>query len=146
MLFVIAHFHKDVYSQDTWWKEKKYKSEDKQQKFSNCKFTFLNIADGFMYGNVTYISPYFQNEIYLSFQSSEKGYYNREQSVYIIENFLNTYPVSSFKWKNSSRSEKFAFALGKYKYKKGGFISTFTISVSLIYINDLWLIDQVIVN
>ncbi len=136
----------ESYSQDSWWKDKKYKSEEKQQKFNECKLAFLNIADGLMYSNVTYISPYFQNEIYLSMQNDEKGYFNREQSAYIIENFLNTYPVSSFKWRNSSRSERYAFALGKYKYKKGGFISTFTISVSLKYVNDLWLIDQIIVN
>ena len=135
-----------IYSQESWWKDKKYKTEEKQKKFDNCKAVFLSIADGLMYSNVTYISPFFQNEIYLSLQNSEKGYYNREQSGYIIENFFSTYPVSSFKWKNSSRSERFAFALGKYKYKKGGFISTFTISVSLKYINDLWMVDQVIVN
>ena len=135
-----------IRAQDSWWKEKKYKTEEKQKKFNDCKLAFLNIADGLMYTNVTYVSPYFQNEIYLSIQNSEKGYYNREQSIYIIENFFSTYPVSSFKWKNSSRSERYAFALGKYKYKKGGFISTFTISVSLKYVNDLWLIDQIVVN
>lgn len=144
--FAVAISCGDAYSQDSWWKEKKYKSEDKQKKFENCKHVFLSIADGLMYSNVTYISPFFQNEIYLSLQDSEKGYYNREQSGYIIESFLQSFPVSSFKWKNSSRSERYAFALGKYKYKKGGFISTFTISVSLKYLNDLWLIDQVIVN
>lgn len=145
-LFVIIFFHEDVNSQDAWWKDKKYKTEEKHKKFENCKHVFLSISDGLMYSNVTYISPFFQNEIYLSLQNSEKGYYNREQSGYIIESFLQSFPVSSFKWKNSSRSERYAFALGKYKYKKGGFISTFTISVSLKYINDLWLIDQVIVN
>jgi Domain of unknown function (DUF4783) len=135
-----------VYAQDNWWKDKKYKSEEKQKKFNDCKLAFVNIADGLMYSNVTYVSPYFQSEIYLNILNNEKGYYNREQSAYIIENFLSSYPVSSFKWKNSSRSERYAFALGKYKYKKSGFINTFTISVSLKYVNDLWLIDQVIVN
>ncbi|HRJ86906.1 MAG: DUF4783 domain-containing protein [Ignavibacteria bacterium] len=144
--FVITLGPNYTYSQESWWKDKKYKTEEKQKKFENCKHVFISIGDGLMYGNVTYISPFFQNEIYLGLQNSEKGYYNREQSGYIIENFFSTYPVSSFKWKNSSRSERFAFALGKYKYKKGGFISTFTISVSLKYINDLWMIDQVIVN
>lgn len=136
----------ELVSQESWWKDKKYKSEEKQTKFNNCKLAFMNIADGLMYANVTYISPYFQNEIYLNLQNNEKGYYNREQSVYIIESFFAKYPVSSFKWKNSTRSEKYAFAMGKYKYKKGGFISTYTISVSLKYVNDLWLIDQIIVN
>jgi len=145
-LFLAALFTGATLSQDTWWKEKKYKSEKKQRKFNNCKLVFINISDGLMYSNVTYINPYFQNEVYLSIQNSEKGYYNREQSSYIIENFLNNYPVSSFKWRNSSTSENYAFALGKYKYKKGGVINTFTISVSLKYINDLWLIDQIIVN
>jgi len=146
LLFIIVMCSDGIRAQDSWWKEKKYKTEEKQKKFNDCKLAFLNIADGLMYTNVTYVSPYFQNEIYLSIQNSEKGYYNREQSIYIIENFFSTYPVSSFKWKNSSRSERYAFALGKYKYKKGGFISTFTISVSLKYVNDLWLIDQIVVN
>lgn len=136
----------ELLSQDSWWKEKRYKSEEKKKKFNECKLAFMNIADGLMYSNVTYVSPYFQNEIYLSISNSEKGYYNREQSAYIIENFFSLYPVSSFKWRNSSRSEKYAFALGKYRYKRSGFINTYTISVSLKYVNDLWLIDQIIVN
>ena len=146
VLFIIVICTEQLAAQDSWWKEKRYKTEEKQKKFNECKLAFLNIGDGLMYSNVTYVSPYFQNEIYLSIQNSEKGYYNREQSSYIIENFFSTYVVSSFKWKNSSRSERYAFALGKYKYKKGGFISTFNISVSLKYVNDLWLIDQIIVN
>ena len=145
-LFIVIFFAGESFSQDTWWKEKKYKSEQKQKKFNSCKLVFINISDGLMYSNATYINPYFQNEVYMNIQNSEKGYYNREQSSYIIENFLSSYPVSSFKWKNSSTSENYAFALGKYKYKKGGVINTFTISVSLKYINDLWLIDQIIVN
>jgi hypothetical protein len=146
VLFITLFCSARVHAQDNWWKDKKYKSEEKQKKFNDCKLAFINIADGLMYSNVTYVSPYFQNEIYLNILNNEKGYYNREQSAYIIENFISSYPVSSFKWKNSSRSEKYAFAQGKYKYKKSGFINTFTISVSLKYVNDLWLIDQVIVN
>lgn len=135
-----------VYSQDSWWKNKKYKSKDKQQKYDQCKSVFVGIGDGLMYSNVTYISPFFQNEVYLSINNSEKGYYNREQTIYIVESFLSSNPVSSFKWKNSTTAENYAFAIGKYKYKKSGFINTYTISVSLKYINNLWLIDQVIVN
>jgi hypothetical protein len=133
-------------SQDNWWKDKKYKSEEKQKKFNNCKLVFINISDGLIYNNVTYITPYLQNDVYLSIQNSEKGYYSREQCTYIIESFLNNNPVSSFKWRSSSRSENYAFATGKYKYKKNGFINTYTFSVSLKYINNLWLIDQIIVN
>jgi hypothetical protein len=146
LLALFAFFTGNSFSQDSWWKNKKYKSEDKQKKYNECKLVFINIADGLMYSNVTYISPFFQNEVYLSINNSEKGYYNREQTIYIVESFLNASPVSSFKWKNSSVAENYAFAIGKYKYKKSGFINTYTVSISLKYVNDLWLIDQVIVN
>jgi hypothetical protein len=147
-LFLIISLcvEEEQYAQDNWWKEKKYKSEEKQKKFNNCKLVFLNISDGLVYSNVNYISPYFQNEVYLSIQNTEKRYYNREQCSYIVESFINNNPVSSFKWRNSSRSENYAFAVGKYKYQKNGFINNYSISVSLKYINDLWLVDQIIVN
>jgi hypothetical protein len=135
-----------VFSQDSWWKDKKYKSEEKQRKSNECKLVYINISDGLMYSNATYISPFFQNEVYLSINNDEKGYYNREQAIYIVESFLASNPVSSFKWKNSSRAENYAFAIGKYKYKKSGFINTYTVSVSLKYVNDLWMIDQIIVD
>ncbi len=146
MLALLAICTNYTFSQDSWWKNKKYKSEDKQKKYNECKLVYINIADGLMYSNVTYISPFFQNEVYLSINNSEKGYYNREQAIYIVESFLSSSPVSSFKWKNSSVAENYGFAIGKYKYKKSGFINTYTVSISLKYINDLWLIDQVIVN
>ena len=147
LFFIVSYYaQSEIFAQDNWWKDKKYKSEEKQKKFNDCKLVFLNISDGLVYSNVSYISPYFQNEGYLSIQNAEKGYYNREQCSYIVESFINNNPVSSFKWRNSSRSENYAFAVGRYKYKKNGFINNYLISVSLKYINDLWLIDQIIVN
>src|SRR3972149_12243969 len=134
-----------IYSQYGWWKDKKYKTKEQQQKFDNCKYTFINIADGFMYANVSYITPYLQNEVYISVKNEDKGYYNRDQARYIIENFFTVYPSDSFKWKNSYRSESYAFANGKYIYKKDGYLNKYNISISLKYLNDLWLIDQIVV-
>lgn len=133
-------------AQDNWWKVKKFKTEAKRQKFNNCKSAFVNIGDGFLYANVFNITPYFDSEVYLSILDSDKGYYNGEQGRYILEGFLANNPVASFKYKNSSVSENYAFATGKYKYKKNGYINTSTISVSLKYINDSWLIDQININ
>jgi hypothetical protein len=133
-------------SQYGWWKDKKYKTKEQQQKFDNCKYTFVNIADGFMYSNVSYMNPYFQNEVYISIKNEDKGYYNRDQSSYIMEDFFSKYPPDSFKWKNSVRSDSYAFANGKYVYKKDGYLNKLQISVSLKYVNHLWLIDQIIIN
>ena len=99
-----------------------------------------------MYANVSYITPYLQNEVYISVKNEDKGYYNRDQARYIIENFFTVYPSDSFKWKNSYRSESYAFANGKYIYKKDGYLNKYNISISLKYLNDLWLIDQIVVN
>lgn len=139
-------FNQDVFSQDTWWKNKKYSSESKRQKFAECKKVFLDISDGINYSNVYMIIPYFGSEVYLNFIDNEKGYYSPDQSKFILDNFLSNYPAYSFKWKVSTASNNYAFALGKHKYKKNGYINKFDVSVSLKYLDDKWLIDQIIVN
>ena len=135
-----------VYSQDNWWKDKKYKTEAKRVKFTNCRKTFVNIGNGFNYTNVYEITPYFGTEVYLSILTDEKGYYSPDQAKFILDNFFNNNTVNSFKWRNSNRSENYAFATGKYKYNKNGFIDTHDISVSLKYVNDVWIIDQILIN
>ena len=115
-------------------------------KFAKCKKTFVDIGDGFNYSNVFSITPYFVSEVYLNIRGEDKGYYSSDQAKNILDNFLTNYPVSGFKWRNSSRSDLYAFATGKYKYKKNGYLNEFDISVSLNYIDDSWLIDQIIIN
>lgn len=137
---------KSAFSQDGWWKDKRFKTEEKREKYYNCKSAFVNIGDGFFYANSYNISPYFSGEVYLEIPNADKGSYDQEQCRYIIDNFLTSNPVSSFKWKSSTVSDNYAFAIGKYKYKLNGYISTSTVSVSLQYINSQWLIDQIIIN
>jgi hypothetical protein len=139
-------FSGSLSAQDSWWKEKKYKSEAKRTKFANCRKVFVNIANGINYSNVFDVISYFGSEVYLNTLDEEKGYYSPEQARLILENFFGNSPVSSFKWRLSSRSENYAFASGHYKYQKNGFINTYDLSVSLKYSNELWLIDQIIIN
>jgi hypothetical protein len=134
------------FAQDNWWKDKKYKTDAKRQKFASCKKVFVTIGDGLNYSNVYYIIPYFGSEVYLNILNDEGGYYSPDQTKYIVENFFTNNPVYSFKWRMSSRSENYAFASGKYKYSKNGYINNYNLSVSLKYINEKWLIDQIIIN
>ena len=134
------------FSQDNWWKDKRYKSETLRQKYAQCKRIFVNIGNGINYSNVYEVIPYFGTEVYLNILDDEKGYYSPDQTKFILENFFTNNPVSSFKWRMSSRSDNYAFASGKYKYRKNGYINSFELSVSLKYSNDLWLIDQIIIN
>jgi len=135
-----------LYSQDNWWKEKKYRSEEKRQKFLNCKNVFINIGEGLNYANVYALTPYFGTDVYLNILDNEKGYYSYEQTRLIIDNFLTNNAVYEFSWRISSRSENYAFASGKYKYKRNGYLNSYDFSVSLKYINGGWLIDQIIIN
>jgi len=135
-----------LYSQDNWWKDKRYKSEVLRVKYAQCKKVFVNIGDGINYSNVYEVIPYFGTEVYLNILDDEKGYYSPDQTKFILENFFSNNPVSSFKWRMSSRSENYAFASGKYKFRKNGYINSYELSVSLKYSNDLWLIDQIIIN
>lgn len=136
----------ELKAQDNWWKEKKYKTEEKRQKFANCKKVFVLIGEGLNYANVYALTPYFGTDVYLNILDNEKGYYSSDQTKYIIDNFLTNNAVYEFKWKLSSRSENYAFATGKYKYKRNGYLNNYDFSVSLKYINGGWLIDQIIIN
>lgn len=133
-------------AQDNWWKDKKFRTEEKRVKYASCKASFMNIGDGFLYSNVFNITQYFDSEIYLSIMNDDKGYFNEEQSRFILDNFMSNNPVASFRWKNSSVSENYAFAMGRYKFKKNGYINSAAISVSLKYVNGSWLIDQININ
>lgn len=134
------------FGQDSWWKDKKYKTEAKKQKFAGCKKVFIAIGEGINYSNVYSVIPYFGTEVYLNILNDERGYYSPDQTKYILENFFTNNPVYTFKWRMSSRSENYAFASGKYKYSKNGYINNYNLSVSLKYANEKWLIDQIIIN
>lgn len=146
LFFFTIVINESTYAQDNWWRDKKYKNEAKRQKFAICKKVFLDIAEGINYSNVYIIIPYFGTEVYLNILNDDKGYYSPEQTKYILDNFFTNNRVNSFKWKISSRSENYAFANGKYKYNKDGSVNSYDFSVSLKYINDIWLIDQIIIN
>ncbi len=135
-----------TFGQDNWWKDKRYKTEAKRQKFANCRRVFVAIGDGINYSNVYSVVQYFGTEVYLNILNDERGYYSPDQTKYIVENFFTNNPVYSFKWRTSSRTENYAFATGKYKYSRNGYINSYSISVSLKYIDERWLIDQIIIN
>lgn len=146
LICAIFLIHYSIFAQDNWWKDKKYKSESVRVKFTKCKKVFIDIGDGFSYNNLYSITPYFENEIYLNITGEDKGYYSSDQAKYILDSFLNNFICTNFKWRNSSRSDIYAFATGKFKYTKNGYSNAFDISISLNYNNESWLIDQIIIN
>jgi len=134
------------FSQDDWWKDKKFKDIKTKIKYDDCKKSFKEIAAGLNYSNINSIKRYFADQIYLNIISTEKGYYSNSQAEIILDDFINYFKVISFKFKRSYYKNSFAFALGNYKYDIGGGTRELEVSVTLNYDNESWYIDQITVN
>ena len=78
-----------AFSQETWWKEKKFKTEEGKKKYELCRKTFKEIANGFTFASTGMISKYFNGEVFLDLIGNENGYYSTGQSEYIISDFID---------------------------------------------------------
>lgn len=136
----------DLCSQDKWWKEKRYKNESARIKYELCKKTFKEIASGFMYNNINYINPFFDNQVYLNVLSNEKGYYSSSQAELILIDFMDYFTIESFKYLRSSRFNTYAFVNGIYSYRVGSDRHDLNVTISLKYNNNKWYIDQITLN
>ncbi|MBK8550051.1 MAG: DUF4783 domain-containing protein [Ignavibacteria bacterium] len=137
---------KDSFSQDKWWKEKKYKSESMRIKYDLCKKTFKDIGNGFQYKNVNNITPYFDTQVYLNMYSSDKGYYSAAQAEQILLDFMDYFTVSNFKYIRSNRFNTYAFVNGIYTYNIGSGKKDLKVAISLKYHNYKWYVDQISVK
>lgn len=147
LVFVVSFFSwNNSFSQDKWWKEKKYKSESAKIKYDLCKKTFKDIANGFLYGNVNYINAYFDSQVYLNVISNEKGYYSSSQAELILSDFMEYFTVESFRYKRSSTFNTYAFVNGIYSYRIGSGKRQLNATISLKYYNGNWYIDQINLN
>ena len=137
---------KNVNAQDDWWKDKRFKDDGQKAKYSLCKKTFKNISEGFNYQNINDINVYFGSEVYLNIISNERGYYSSNQAELILTDFMEYFKVVSFKYKHSYLKNSFAFAIGKYIYDRGSGKRELNASISLKYIDDVLIIDQISIN
>ncbi len=146
LIFFYFFLLESASAQDGWWKEKKYKDDFTRQKYALCKKTFKDIGSGFSYQQVSGISKYFDEQVYLNLISYEKGYYSSSQAELILSEFMDYFRVSSFTLIRSTRYNTYAFAMGKYKYNINGNKNELEVSVSLKFYNDAWFIDQIMIN
>ena len=133
-------------AQDGWWKEKKYKDEFTRQKYALCKKTFKDIGSGLSFKQISAVSKYFDEQVYLNVIRNEKGYYSSSQAELILTDFMDYFRVISFSFKRSTRYNTYAFATGKYKYSINGNKSELEVSISLKFYKDEWFIDQIMIN
>lgn len=139
-------YNNDLFAQDRWWKEKRYKNEAVQAKYDLCKATFKDIGYGLLYRNVSYINSFFDSQVYLNIISNDKGYYSANQAELILLDFMDYFTVDNFRYIRSSRFNTYAFVNGVYTYMIGSGKKNLNVSVSLRYYNNKWYIEQIEIN
>ncbi len=145
-LLIVFLFSGNSYSQDDWWKGKKYKTEENKKKYELCKKTFKEIANGFSYSSVGLITKYFNGEVFLDIIGNEKGYYSTGQAEYILSDFIDYFKVTNVKLVTSYHKNSYAFVMGKYFYNIGSGKRELKMSLSLKYRNYTWFVDQINLN
>lgn len=145
-LLLVFLFSVKSYSQDDWWKEKKYKSEESRKKYELCKKTFKEIGNGFSYSSIGLITKYFNGEVFLDILGNEKGYYSTGQAEFLLSDFMDYFKVTNVKYISSYHKNSYAFVMGKYYYNIGSGKRELKMSVSLKYRNSSWFVDQINLN
>jgi len=146
VITLILFFNNDTFSQDKWWKEKKYKNEATRTKYELCKKTFKDIGYGFLSKNINFINLYFDSQVYLNIITNEKGYYSPNQAEIILLDFMEYFTIDNIKYQRSSKFNTYAFVNGVYTYIIGSGKRSLGVTISLKYSNGKWLIDQININ
>lgn len=145
-VIVFLYTNEYSYSQDKWWKEKKYKNESTRAKYDLCKRTFKEIGNGFLYENANLISQYFDSQVYLNVIGTDKGYYSPGQAELILIDFMDYFTLESFRYLKAIRYNTYAFVNGVYTYSKGSGKRDLKVSISLKYYDNKWYVDQISIN
>ena len=122
----------------------KYLEEEFQQEdVLNILSKFEN---GMSTGAVKEFSAYFNFETYISLESGVSSYFSRDQSYYIIKEFLSNYKPIRFKFIRVDESAEMPFAVGQFSYSLNGLKGTSQVFVSLKSDGSQWKISQITIN
>ena len=107
---------------------------------------FNDIEAGILSNDVKKISKYFSPQPYISLINGVNGYYSSNQAYYILEDFLNSFKVVSFKISETKNEEAVSFGKGDYYYDKKGRREVAHLYVTLNKSGSKWQITQISIN
>lgn len=107
---------------------------------------FENIIDGLNNGNTNQISRYFAQQVYLSLRSGDRGYYSRNQSYYLIDNFFKVYEPINFQTTSRMIESSTPYLAGKLFCRFRGSMEVFQLYLSLSWNGYSWEITQISIN
>jgi len=133
-------------AQESWWKDKKFKTDEAKLKYSLCKRTFKDILSGFNYKNIRNIKNYFGSDVNLDIKSYERGYYSSNQAEIMLLDFMDFFTIVNMKYDKAYYLNNYSFAVGKYTYDRGSGKISLKVNIALRYVDDKWMVDQISIN
>ena len=107
---------------------------------------FNKFENGMRTGAVKEFSTYFDFETYISLESGVTSYYSKDQSYYILKEFLSKYKPIRFKYIRIHDIAEMPFAVGQFTYSLNGVKGTSQVFISLKNNGSGWKISQITIN
>ena len=107
---------------------------------------FKDIEAGINTNDVKKISKYFSPQPYISLINGVNGYYSSNQAYYILEDFINTYKVVSFKIGETKIDQSISSARGEYYFERKGKREVAHLYLTLSKSGSKWQITQISIN
>jgi hypothetical protein len=107
---------------------------------------FKDIESAISTNDINKISKYFSPQPYISLINGVNGYYSSNQAYYILEDFINTYKVVSFKIGETKIDQSISSARGEYYFERKGKREVAHLYLTLSKSGSKWQITQISIN
>jgi hypothetical protein len=107
---------------------------------------FNDIELGIVSNDVKKFSQYFSSQPYISLVNGVNGYYSSNQAYYIMEDFLNSFKVVSFKIEETKTEGHASYGKGDYYFEKKGRREVAHLYITLSKSGHKWYITQISIN
>jgi len=101
------------------------------------------IERGMVSGDVHSFSAHMGSQVYVRLRGQEGGLYSSNQAYYLLQQFLRSWKVTSFRFSTVGESESNPYAAGSASLTVRGSREYAQVYVSLTRAGDRWVISQI---
>lgn len=123
-----------------------FQEKIEQRNYHQPEMEFENIMNGLNSGDISQISRYFSQQVYLSLRTGERGYYSNNQAYYLVDNFFRIYNPINFQTTSRMMESSTPYLAGKLFCRFKGSIEVFQLYLSLYWNGYRWEITQISIN
>lgn len=105
-----------------------------------------SIEHGLKMGEVSELSHFVDNQIYLNLSNGITGYYSSNQAYYVLADFFKSHRIISIDFDNSLANVSNPIAIGNCQYFSNNKQESAQIYISLKFINKKWKLTQITIN